>query len=151
MDVTIESSEISCELTETRLCDVTLPSSVDDSTSIADMTLPDGNYSVDEDNSVELFAQHPLRLLLPTCSTPKKSTGTMTQAVVLDSSLDANVATADITLSESDCSVPAVELEASLLTNDNETALSTSTPHASTSVSGEVSIIHSMVIIILLL
>ena len=100
---------------------------------------------------MELFAQHPLRLLLPTCSTPKKSTGTTTQAVILDSRLDANVAIADITLPESDCSVPAVELEASLLTNDNETVLSTSTPHASgihTSVSGEVSIIHSMVIII---
>ena len=146
MDVTLETS---CEFdTGATVCAITLPSSVDDSAYIADITLPDSSgYSVAETSIGELFAPFAPRSLhhQPSCSTPKKA-GNMSQPAILESSLDDKAAfVADITLPDSDCSGTTAQIDSTLQQQtqaiDNETMLSTATLHASdsTAASGEIS------------
>ena len=93
MDVTIESSDSDV----TRVCDVTLPSSIHEFDIADNISLADNN----DFNLTDLFA-HTDRdsfQLIPICSTPKKASITRS---LLNCSLDAN---ADITLPDSENSI----------------------------------------------
>ena len=142
MNVTFESSETG----DHGVCDITLPSSVDDSGAfIADVTLPDSSYLQTPIQSFsEPLSVHPQ----PSCSTPKKSScerGLSARAVMLDSTLDSIAFIADITLPDSDCSGTAATLDKELTfprpssqrTRDSETELTLTRTMNSTTDTGK--------------